>query len=394
MLRSVAVLLALLILPSFASGQEPLVTQQGTHEVVKGETLWELAGRYLEDPFRWPLIYEANRDRIEDPHWIYPHQVFIIPGLESGMEPGVDPAQVRDVAVREPEREPTEVSARVAGELPACPGPGGRTVFYQGSQDDRGCTMEIPTPSERTAFWADPSRRGPSVSGPSASRFYAVPRSLVYSIPWLEELEAEVPALGQVSGLLAVDSTRTDRARASVYEKVQIEMEEGVSLQVGDLLQTFDVGRTQPGLGQVMRPTGILVVTAVEEAGVVAFISAEFGRVMVGQRVRSTPSFHLELGERAVEVESNLTATILGFNKDLVIQGFGHVAFLDVGEAQGIEIGDEFIAYVNRGDGWTGEEAVRLQVVLVNGNQSSARVIGIVEPVLKPGSEVHLVKKM
>ena len=77
-----------------------------------------------------------------------------------------------------------------------------------------------------------------------------------------------------------------------------------------------------------------------------------------------------------------------------MIYGIGAVAFLDVGEAEGIRPGDEFSAFVNQGDGWTGEEAARLQVVVVNGDASSARIVKVGDPVLRTGSRLRLVKKM
>ena len=401
MFRTFAALAVLIILPGLAWSQSIGQTQQqaqATHEVVKGETLWALAERYLGDPYRWPLIYEANQGAITDPDLIFPGQTLAIPRL-AGQEVSAEappaqatpeePAEVRGVDVTGPPRQ-----APPQEDLPPCPGPEGRTVFYQG-EGPRGCEMPEVTASQRTTFYQDPRRLlAGEIMAEEAREQFAVPRPLVYQAPWVLPMEEEIQVVGKLEELSAGIERRAFRDRALPYELLNATVAEGVSLQVGDVLQSFVVAREEEGLGRVLHPTGIVTVTSVEEAGVVVAVSAEFERVKVTDFLRRAPEYTLRRGVSAREVSSNVTGTILGFAGRGTMPTFGSVAFLDVGRNQGVAVGDEFSVVVNAGEGWSGQKAARLQVISAGEERASARVVTLNYPVLEPGLQGRLVKKM
>ncbi|MCX7994319.1 MAG: LysM peptidoglycan-binding domain-containing protein [candidate division WOR-3 bacterium] len=71
-----------------------IFAQETTHTVKPGDTLWDIAGFYYQNPFLWPYIWRANLTKIEDPHWIYPDEVFVIPPAPEetlGVVPEVPP---------------------------------------------------------------------------------------------------------------------------------------------------------------------------------------------------------------------------------------------------------------------------------------------------------------
>jgi len=343
MVRSATALVAILILSGFA-----WIQQVATHTVVRGDTLWDLAQRYYENPWDWRRIYEANQDKIRDPNLIFPGQVFAIPGRT---------AEVTDVAVEAAPRAPTPPPARSGG-------------------------------SERTVFYQDTSVMRAGVVRAAQRPFVLVARDAVYSAPWLERLGEEPVRHGRLAGFAGgANVTETPRG----YDRVRLEVDES-PVRVGDELLVYRVERTIAGVGDVVWPTGIVRVSDVDGGDAVAIVTKEYGRMQFGDFIGALPEYSVTLGAAPQPVSDGSVAMIMGFAGDNAVQDVEGIAFLDLGADGGVSVGDEF-AYVTQQAGGEIVEG-RLQVVGVRPTVASARIVHMDDVVFEQGLVVRLTGKM
>ncbi len=71
--------------PAWAEALEIQENAPDQHVVVKGDTLWDISGKFLTKPWRWPEIWQLNKESIKNPHWIYPGDIIVLD--RSGAEP-------------------------------------------------------------------------------------------------------------------------------------------------------------------------------------------------------------------------------------------------------------------------------------------------------------------
>lgn len=84
--------------PSSGSASAPLAIKPDAPDryvVAPGDTLWGISQRYTDSPWRWPDLWNMNREQIRNPHLIYPGYVILLdrergrltiapPGTEGG----------------------------------------------------------------------------------------------------------------------------------------------------------------------------------------------------------------------------------------------------------------------------------------------------------------------
>ena len=74
----------------------------------RGDTLWRISRRVYGRGVRYSTIYLANTDQIENPHWIWPGQVFDVP-RETPQGDEADMSAIGEQAVT-PEQGPVPVA--------------------------------------------------------------------------------------------------------------------------------------------------------------------------------------------------------------------------------------------------------------------------------------------
>ncbi len=89
-----------------------------TYTVVKGDTLWDIAGTFLEEPWLWPRIWQSN-PQIANPDLIYPGDVIVLEYVDG--QPVLRLSRAETDGLRTVRLSPEIRREAVGGPIPAIP---------------------------------------------------------------------------------------------------------------------------------------------------------------------------------------------------------------------------------------------------------------------------------
>lgn len=236
----------------------------------------------------------------------------------------------------------------------------------------------------------------PSVILQRQSEIPAVSPGVFHAAGWLIREGVAFEEAGRVVGFATDAEVRSARRSVRPHDEVRIELAAGAgTMAMGDELLAFQVRRILPGIGSVAVPTAVVVVTEVVEYGVLGRVVAGFGRMEIGDLITAPRTFPLAAGVHPVASDVRTEARVLSFQERKELYLPGDFGFIDAGEASGLRVGDEFVAFEGHDRGWAEREVARFQVVGVGPHDATVRVVVVQSPgALRPGLELILDRKM
>lgn len=127
---------------------DPPEPTKDSYIIQKGDTLWDLAGKWLNNSYLWPQVWDQNR-YILDSHWIYPGDPLTVPGKPTVVPPEGPPSAEAEPPAEEP---PVAAAQPPAEEAPA-PKPAPRPALMQLADNrDLYCSGWIESKHEPTTL--------------------------------------------------------------------------------------------------------------------------------------------------------------------------------------------------------------------------------------------------
>ncbi len=264
------------------------------HIIEKGDTLWDLAQRYLKNPLLWPQIWNDNK-YIRDAHWIYPGDPLIL-------------KQVDMVA------------------------------------DKAGQTPELPADDSAAGADAARSRTG---EGPTENPLYPAIQALTM------QCAASIAPQKEDQSLKVVGSEQ-GRGKVAFGERDILYLNKGsnAGLKPGDVLSlhapqyTVKHPKSHKTVGTHIATKGWVRVLLVQETSATAVIEQSCSETLAGDYLKPFERVSVPLllrrppSDRLTPSSGKATGYVLDIGDDAVSGGVNHLVIVDVGSQAGAAPGN------------------------------------------------------
>lgn len=285
-----------------------------TYTIRPGDTLWDLSGRFLNNPWYWPKIWSYNPE-ITNPHWIYPGNLLRFYPTAEEIPTRVEPVDQPIAAVEEdlvPVRELEDFS--------------------------KADMKEPPSAEEQDAV---------AVSGPYKVG-YVPPRTRMARRETFVT-PRELAESGSITAAFEEKLMLSTLDRAYAWFENQAEVKPGETYLVFQTDRPVHHPETGELWGWQSSILGAAKVVAVDERAATLVVTESLYPIERGARLGPWTQKLLRPVPRKPNQQA-LEGRIIASQSEIVTQiGEHHVVFLDLGEADGVEEGN-VLTVVRAGD--------------------------------------------
>lgn len=355
-------------------GKKQVVLPEGVYLVKKDDTLWALAGRFLDNPRLWREIWEQN-PFIPNPDLIFPGDPLIIPGLTGPPKAVAEAPPVPEEWVTPPPAPGPEV------ELPL-------------EEEPIPTEEELRLAEEEALRVAGVEEAGGAIRVPRHERTLIIPRGELECTGYVAE-KKEIHTVGRI-----IRSVEELDDRVSFWNEVFVDLG-GQQVQKGDRFKIIRETRkvihpvTGSSVGIKVRTLGTLEIVDTRGRAPRARIVYSCEDIAPGDGLtRVTP---LEVPPVGMSRPTNLQRAgfIVASKSDADSLGQGDIVYVDVGQAEQIVPGDEFAIYQKTGRRTSLAQIERGELVVVRTTANAAAALVTRSDLRLVGDErIVLVRKM
>jgi hypothetical protein len=330
--KNIIILLVIILISTSSFAQEK-------YNVKKGDTLWDIAGKYYNDNMNWPLIWKYNTF-IQNPDLIYPKETLILPAIGEGGD-----------RIKLSSNNNSFKLGEHAGQKQT----NSKNVLVDDVSDTNKYSVE-----KKPAVKSKLNDRG----------LEQIPYALNFKFTIAyETLIREVPEMEVVA-------TQEGKHFVSSGDVLRINAGANKNMQIGQPIIIFNLNK-KVDEGYILRVVGYGKIKKVDDNTSLVLLEKTFDSISKGYYASEFEGFDKTNPKGFISVNSDLEGKIIYLQGDAEYSGQGYRCIVDIGHKEGVKQGD--ILYVIRtvdDDGYKRNvKLAEIQVIYANDISATAMII-------------------